>query len=233
KFRAGALNPAHPKTRGTAQNDDIYFQTRTLQASQYDAIPDIVNDYMQEISKVTGRQYAPFNYYGDPEATDVIVAMGSVVETAKETIDYLVRQGRKVGMVSVHLFRPFSEKYFFAAMPKTVKRIAVMDRTIEPGSTGEPLYLDVRSMFYGRESQPTIIGGIYGLSSKDTTPNMINAIFKNLAGEQKDHFTVGINNYVTHTSIDFSENVDVTDKETTELLFFGLGSDGTVGASKN
>ena len=120
KFRAGALNPAHPKTRGTAQNDDIYFQTRTLQASQYDAIPDIVNDYMQEISKVTGRQYAPFNYYGDPEATDVIVAMGSVVETAKETIDYLVRQGKKekVGMVSVHLFRPFSEKIFLCSNAK-------------------------------------------------------------------------------------------------------------------
>lgn len=233
KFRAGALNPAHPKTRGTAQNDDVYFQTRTLQASKYDAVPDIVNDYMQEISKVTGRHYAPFNYYGDPQATDVIVAMGSVVETAKETIDYLMRQGKKVGMVSVHLFRPFSEKYFFAAMPKTVKRVAVLDRTIEPGSTGEPLYLDVKSMFYGKENQPDVIGGRYGLSSKDTTPTMINAVYNNLAGAKKDNFTVGIKDDVTFTSIDYSENIDVTDKETTELLFFGLGSDGTVGASKN
>lgn len=233
KFRSGALNPAHPKTRGTAQNDDVYFQTRTLQASKYAAIPDIVNEYMQEISKVTGRHYAPFNYYGDPEATDVIVAMGSVIETAKEAIDYLNRHGKKVGIVSVHLFRPFSEKYFFDVMPKSVKRIAVLDRTIEPGSTGEPLFLDVKNMFYGKPNQPVIIGGIYGLSSKDTTPSMINAVFKNLAGEQKDHFTVGINDDVTFTSIDISEQIDVTDKDTLEMLFFGLGSDGTVGASKN
>ncbi len=233
KFRSGALNPAHPKTRGSAQNDDVYFQTRTLQASHYDQIPDIVNDYMQEISKVTGRDYAPFVYYGDKDATDIIVAMGSVVDTAKQTIDYLNRNGKKVGILGVHLYRPFSEKYFFDVFPKSVERIAVLDRTIEPGSVGEPLYLDVKSLFYGKEKQPVILGGIYGLSSKDTTPNMINAVYKNLAGEQKDHFKVGINDDVTHSSIDFSENIDVTDEATRELLFFGLGSDGTVGASKN
>jgi len=233
KFRDNAMNPAHPKTRGTAQNDDIYFQTRTLQASHYDKVPDIVNYYLGEISKETGRRYAPFVYYGDPEATDVIVAMGSIVETAKETIDYLNKKGQKVGILSVHLYRPFSKQYFLDEMPKTVERISVLDRTIEPGSTGEPLYLDVKSIYYGEEKQPLIIGGIYGLSSKDTTPTMVNAIYKNLKGEQKDHFTVGINDDITHTSIDISEEIDVTADSTSEIIFYGLGSDGTVGASKN
>ncbi len=233
EFRDNSLNPGRPKTRGTAQNDDVYFQTRMLQASYYENVPDIVADYMKEISKETGRYYAPFVYYGDKEATDVIVAMGSVVETAKETIDYLNRNGKKVGILSVHLYRPFSKKYFLEAMPKTVKRISVLDRTIEPGSTGEPLYLDVKSIYYEEEKQPLIIGGIYGLSSKDTTPRMINAVYKNLSQEQKNHFTVGIVDDVSHTSLDMSEEIDVTDVETTEILFYGLGSDGTVGATKN
>ena len=233
KFRDNAMNPAHPKTRGTAQNDDVYFQTRTLQASHYAEVPDIVNYYLSEISKETGRNYAPFVYYGHEEATDIIVAMGSIVETSKETIDYLNRNGKKVGILGVHLYRPFSKKYFFDVLPKSVKRIAVLDRTIEPGSLGEPLFLDVKALFYNEKVQPLIIGGIYGLSSKDTTPTMVNAVFKNLAGEQKDHFTVGINDDVTHTSLDISEEIDVTHEETTEIVFYGLGSDGTVGASKN
>ncbi len=233
KFRDNAMNPAHPKIRGTAQNDDVYFQTKILQASHYDQVPDIDNEYMQEISKETGRNYAPFVYYGDKEATDVIVAMGSAVEAAKETIDYLNRKGKKVGILGVHLYRPFSKNYFLEAMPETVKRIAVLDRTIETGSLGEPLYLDVKAIYYDREIKPLIIGGIYGLSSKDTTPRMINAVFNNLANEQKDRFTVGIIDDVSHTSLDMSEEIDVTDKETTEILFFGLGGDGTVGATQN
>ncbi len=233
KFRDNAMNPAHPKTRGTAQNDDVYFQTKVLQSAKYQNVPDIVNDYMAEISKVTGRHYAPFVYYGHEEATDVIVAMGSVVETAKETIDFLIKQGKKVGILAVHLYRPFSKKYFLETMPKTVKRISVLDRTMETGSVGEPLYLDVKSIYYDEPNQPLIIGGIYGLSSKDTTPRMVNAVYKNLEGEQKDHFTVGITDDLTHTSLDMSEDIDVTDKDVTEILFFGLGGDGTVGATQN
>ena len=233
KFKQNAMTPTKPKLRGTAQNDDVYFQTRVLHASHYDKVPDVVNEYMQAISKETGRDYAPFVYYGDKNATDVIVAMGSVVEAAKETIDYLVKQGKKVGLLAVHLYRPFSKKYFFKAMPKTVERIAVLDRTIEPGSVGEPLYLDVKSLYYEEEKQPLIIGGVYGLSSKDTTPRLINAVFNNLKGEQKNQFTVGIVDDVMHSSIDASEEIDVTEDTTTEILFFGLGGDGTVGASKN
>ncbi|HHT39502.1 MAG: pyruvate:ferredoxin (flavodoxin) oxidoreductase [Acholeplasmatales bacterium] len=233
KFRDQSLNPGSPKIRGSAQNDDVYFQTRVLQASKYGEVADVVNDYMEKISSEVGRNYAPFVYYGDPEATDVIVAMGSVVEAAKETIDYLNKHGQKVGILGVHLYRPFSEKYFFNVIPETVERISVLDRTIEPGSLGEPLYLDVKSMYYNKEKQPRIIGGIYGLSSKDTTPTMINAIFKNLRTEQKDHFTVGIKDDVSHTSLDMSEEIDVTKDSTTEIMFYGLGGDGTVGASKN
>ncbi len=233
QFRAKGLNPAHPVTRGTAQSDDVYFQTRVLQASHYDKVPDIVNDYMAEISKVTGREYAPFVFYGDKEATDVIIAMGSVVDSAKETVDYLNQQGKKVGLLAVYLYRPFSAEYFMKAMPKTVKRIAVLDRTIEPGSVGEPLYLDVKSIYYNHEDRPVIIGGRYGLSSKDTTPPMIHAVYENLAGEQKDSFSVGINDDVSHTSLTVKTGLDIEDKDATELLFFGLGSDGTVGATKN
>ena len=233
RFRENALNPTHPVSRGTAQNDDVYFQTRELQNSYYKAVPGIVAKYMEEISKVTGRNYAPFVFYGDPEATDVIVAMGSVTEAIEETVDYLVAHGKKVGLVTVHLYRPFSNEYLFKVMPKTVKRIAVLDRTIEPGSIGEPLYLDIKAAYYGMENAPLIIGGRYGLSSKDTTPSQINAVYENLAGEAKDRFTIGINDDVNYTSLEVKEEIDVADKDTTELLFYGLGSDGTVGASKN
>ncbi len=233
KFRQNSLNPNHPMTRGTAQNDDVYFQTRELQNSYYEAVPKIVADYMEEISKVTGRTYAPFVYYGAQDATDVIVAMGSVTEAIEETVDYLVANGKKVGLLTVHLYRPFSNEYLFKVMPKTVKRIAVLDRTIEPGSIGEPLYLDVKAAFYGKENAPVIIGGRYGLSSKDTTPSQINAVYENLANEAKDRFTIGINDDVNYSSLNVKTEIDVVDPDTTELLFFGLGSDGTVGASKN
>ena len=233
KFRENALNPSNPKIRGTAQNDDVYFQTRELQNLFYKDVPDIVNHYMEEISKEVGRTYKPFNYYGAEDATDVVVAMGSVTDCLEEVVDKLTKEGKKVGVLKVHLYRPFSSKYFFNVMPKTVKRIAVLDRTIEQGSVGEPLYLDVKGLYYGLEDAPLIIGGRYGLSSKDTTPSQMLAVFKNLWGEAKDRFTVGINDDVTYSSLDCSEICDVADKETTELLFYGLGSDGTVGAVKN
>ena len=233
RFRAKGLNPAHPVTRGSAQGEDVYFQTKVLQASHYTQIPDIVNDYMKEISKITGRNYAPFVYYGDKDATDVVIAMGSVIETAQQTVDYLLSQGRKVGLLAVHLYRPFSAQYFMQAMPKTVERITVLDRTLEAGATGDPLFLDVQSVYYDQENRPLILGGRYGLSSKDTTPALILSVYDNMAGEQKNHFTVGINDDVTQTSLKVDYKFDLKDKNTTELLFFGLGSDGTVGATKN
>ncbi|MGM9971447.1 MAG: pyruvate:ferredoxin (flavodoxin) oxidoreductase [Anaeroplasmataceae bacterium] len=234
KFRAEALNPAHPKTRGTAQNDDVYFQTRELQNSQYAKVPDIVAKYMKSISKATGRNYAPFVYYGAPDATDVIVAMGSACQCAEEVVDYLTKKKKKVGVLEVHLYRPFSKKYFMQAMPKTVERIAVLDRTIEPGSIGEPLFLDVQALYYGEANKPVIIGGRYGLSSKDVTPDMINAVFENLKSKKPiERFTVGITDDVNNTSLTIKKHIDTADKGTTELLFFGLGSDGTVGACKN
>ncbi len=233
-FRARALNPEHPVTRGTAQNPDIYFQTREAANKFYNAVPDMVADTMREISKITGREYKPFVYYGDPEAEEILIAMGSVTETIKETIDYLRKQGRKVGLVTVHLYRPFSEKYFFDVLPKSVKRVCVLDRTKEPGAEGEPLYLDVKSMFYGKSIQPMIIGGRYGLSSKDTTPAQILAVFENLASEApKEHFTVGITDDVTNLSLPVGEEISLAKPGTFEALFFGLGADGTVGANKN
>jgi len=232
-FRKRALNSANPKTMGTAQNDDVYFQAKEVQEKYYLPVADVVNDYMKEITKVTGREYAPFTYYGDPAAKKVIIAMGSVTDTIREVVDNLNIMDNKVGLLSVHLYRPFSEKYFFQAMPKTVEAIAVLDRTKEPGAGGEPLYLDVKSLYYNQKNQPAIVGGRYGLSSKDTTPNQILAVFKNLDGELKDHFTIGIIDDVLHSSLDSTENIDTLDPATTELLFFGLGSDGTVGAVKN
>ncbi len=233
-FRARALNPEHPVTRGTAQNPDIYFQTREAANKFYDAVPDMVADTMREISKITGRDYKPFVYYGHPEAEHIVVAMGSVTETVKETIDYLSKQGRKVGLVTVHLYRPFSEKYFFDVLPASVKRVCVLDRTKEPGAEGEPLYLDVKSMFYGKKLQPMIVGGRYGLSSKDTTPAQILAVFENLAAEAPtEHFTVGITDDVTNLSLPVGEEISLAKPGTFEALFFGLGADGTVGANKN
>mgnify|MGYP002432610930 FL=1 len=233
-FRARALNPEHPVTRGTAQNPDIYFQTREAANKFYNAVPDMVADTMREISKITGREYKPFVYYGDPEAEEILIAMGSVTETIKETIDYLRKQGRKVGLVTVHLYRPFSEKYFFDVLPKSVKPVGVLDCTKEPGAACEPLYLDVKSMFYGKSIQPMVIGGRYGLSSKDTTPAQILAVFENLAAEApKEHFTVGITDDVTNLSLPVGEEISLAKPGTFEALFFGLGADGTVGANKS
>lgn len=234
EFRAEALNPAHPKTRGTAQNDDVYFQTRELQAQKYSEVYPIVENYMAEITKATGRKYVPYQYYGAEDATDVIVAMGSVCQAAEELIDVLTKEGKKVGILEVHLYRPFVVEKFLEAMPKTVKKIAVLDRTIEQGALYEPLCLDVQAAFYGKANAPLIIGGRYGLSSKDTTPDQINAVYENLALETpKNHFTIGITDDIKYTSLDVKNHVDVADPTTTELLFFGLGSDGTVGACKN
>ena len=231
-FRERALTFESPVTRGTAQNDDVYFQTRELQNKYYDAVPGIVAKYMEAISKETGRNYAPFVYYGASDATDVIIAMGSATETIKEVVDYLNKQGKKVGCVTVHLYRPFAKEYLFKVMPETVKRVAVLDRTKEPGSNGEPLYLDVKNAFYGKKGAPFMIGGRYGLSSRDTTPAQMIAVFKHLEKKGHDNFTVGINDDVTHLSIPVGPEVRMND-EVSELVFYGLGSDGTVGANKS
>ena len=234
KFRAKALSPDAPVTRGTAQNADVYFQAREACNQYYDAVPDVVARYMGEISELTGREYRPFDYYGDPEAENVIIAMGSVTETIKETIDYLASQGKKVGVLIVRLYRPFSAKYFLKVLPKSVKRIAVLDRTKEPGSLGEPLFLDIKALFQGQENAPLVIGGRYGLSSKDTTPAQIVSVYENLElAEPKDGFTIGIVDDVTFKSLPQKEEFSIVKPGTTECKFFGLGSDGTVGANKN
>ncbi|MBD5254288.1 MAG: pyruvate:ferredoxin (flavodoxin) oxidoreductase [Bacteroides sp.] len=232
-FRARALNPEKPVARGMAENGDVFFQHRESCNRYYDAVPEIVEEYMKEITRITGREYGLFNYYGDPEADRVIIAMGSVTQAAQEAIDYLRAKGEKVGLVSVHLYRPFSAKHFLAAVPKTAKRIAVLDRTKEPGANGEPLYLDVKDCFYGQADAPVIVGGRYGLASKDTTPAQILSVFENLAlPEPKNHFTVGIVDDVTFTSLPMKEELALGG-DTFEAKFYGLGADGTVGANKN
>ena len=234
EFRARALNPMNPVARGMAENPDHFFQHREAGNRFYDEVPAIVEEYMEEIYKLTGRKYGLFNYYGAEDADRVIIAMGSVTEAAREAIDHLVANGEKVGMVAVHLYRPFSAKHFLAAVPKTVKRIAVLDRTKEPGANGEPLYLDVKDCFYGRENAPIIVGGRYGLSSKDTTPAQIISVFENLAlNEPKNHFTVGIVDDVTFTSLPMKEEIALGGEGMFEAKFYGLGADGTVGANKN
>ena len=236
EFRARALNPEHPVTRGTAQNPDIYFQTREASNKFYDAIPDMVADTMKEISKITGRDYKPFVYYGAKDAENVIVAMGSVTETIKETVDYLMAKGEKVGVVTVHLYRPFSVKYLMAVLPESVKRVCVLDRTKEPGANGDPLYMDVVEAFAACpcDRKPLVIGGRYGLSSKDTTPAQMLAVFENLKmNEPKNQFTVGIVDDVTFRSLPVGEEISLAKPGTFEGLFFGLGADGTVGANKN
>ena len=233
-FRQRALSPDAPVTRGTAQNGDVYFQAVESRNQYYDAIPDIVARYMGEISELTGREYRPFTYYGAKNAENIIVAMGSVTETIRETIDYLAAQGRKVGLITCHLYRPFSEKYFLKVLPKSVKRIAVLDRTKEPGALGEPLFLDVKALFQGKDQQPLVIGGRYGLSSKDTTPAQIVAVYDNLEQkEPKADFTIGIVDDVTFKSLPVKEEISIVKPGTTECKFYGLGSDGTVGANKN
>lgn len=234
KFRNNALNPEHPVMRGTAQNPDIFFQAKEAINSFYEPVADIVNSYMAEINKLTGRQYKPFTYYGDPEAENIIVAMGSVTETTKEVIDHLRAKGEKVGLLTVHLYRPFSSKYFFDVFPKSVKKITVLDRAKEPGAPGEPLFLDVVDLFYDKSSRPSIIGGRYGLSSKDTTPSQLLSVFENMKlKEPKNHFTVGIVDDVTFTSLPVLPEINVSPAGTYSAKFYGLGSDGTVGANKN
>lgn len=234
EFRERALNPEHPVTRGTAQNPDIFFQARESCNRFYDAVPDIVNSYMQEISKITGRTYKPFVYYGAPDATSIIIAMGSVTETIRETVDYLISKGEKVGVIAVHLYRPFSSKYLLEVIPSTVKRIAVLDRTKEPGAEGEPLYLDIKNVFYNKANAPLIIGGRYGLSSKDTTPAQIISVFENLNSDNpKNRFTIGIDDDVTYTSLPLKPEISISSDGLFEAKFYGIGSDGTVGANKN
>ena len=234
EFRARALNPEKPVARGMAENPDHFFQHRESSNSFYANVPAIVEEYMNEISKITGRPHGLFDYYGAPDAERVIIAMGSVTEAIRETIDFLAAKGEKVGLVSVHLYRPFSAKHFLAAVPATAKRIAVLDRTKEPGANGDPLYLDVKECFYGKENAPLIVGGRYGLGSKDTTPAQILAVYENLALPMpKNQFTMGIEDDVTFTSLPKKEEIALDADGMFEAKFYGLGADGTVGANKN
>ena len=234
RFRKRSLNPERPIMRSGAGSTETYFQQREASNPYYDAIPDIVNDYMEKMGEKTGRHYQPFMYYGAEDAEEVIVAMGSVSGAVKETVDYLNAQGRKVGFMQVILYRPFSAKYFLSVLPKTVKKIAVLDRTKEPGALGEPLYLDVCSVINEADVHPQVIGGRYGLSIKDTTPAQIVAVFDELDKEEpKNHFTVGINDDLTFTSLPVGDEIQVTAPGTVSCKFWGLGSDGTVGANKN
>ena len=233
-FRKRALTPDAPVARGMAENSDVFFQHREACNKQYNAVADIVEDYMAKISDITGREYHLFNYYGAKDADRVIIAMGSVTQAAQEAIDHLLAKGEKVGLVSVHLYRPFSVKHLLAAIPETCRTIAVLDRTKEPGANGEPLLLDVKDAFFGKENAPRIVGGRYGLASKDTTPAMIIGVFENLAlPEPKDKFTVGIIDDVTFTSLPPKEEIALGGASTFEAKFYGLGADGTVGANKN
>ncbi|MCE5346105.1 MAG: pyruvate:ferredoxin (flavodoxin) oxidoreductase [Bacteroidales bacterium] len=234
EFRKRSLNPEHGNIRGTAENPDIFFQARESSNKFYDAIPEIVANYMAEVSKITGREYKPFTYYGAPDAENIIIAMGSINETITEVIDYLAAKGEKAGVISVHLYRPFSAKYLFDVLPSTVKKITVLDRTKEPGASGDPLYLDVKDIFYDRPSRPIIIGGRFGLSSKDTTPSQMLAVYENMKlKEPKNHFTVGIVDDVTFKSLPVLPEINVAQPGTHSAKFYGLGSDGTVGANKN
>ena len=234
EFRRRALNPNKPVTRGTAQNPDIYFQEREAVNKFYDAVPEIVESYMKEITKLTGREYNCFDYYGAADAERVIVAMGSVTDLIEETVDYLNAKGEKVGLIKVRLFRPFSNERLIKAMPKTVKKVAVLDRTKEPGAAGEPLYLEVKNAFYGLENAPVIVGGRFGLGSKDTVPADIVAVYENLNKEDaKNGFTLSIVDDVTNTSLAPVGDIDTTPEGTKACKFWGLGSDGTVGANKS
>ena len=234
EFRSRALSPEHPVARGMAENPDTFFTHRESCNNYYDAVPAIVEDYMNKVSEITGRKYGLFSYYGAADAERVIIAMGSVTEAIRETIDYQTAQGEKVGLVAVHLYRPFSAKHFLAAVPATAKTIAVLDRTKEPGANGEPLYLDVKECFYGKENAPVIVGGRYGLGSNDTTPAQILSVYENLAlPEPKNQFTLGIVDDVTFTSLPQKEEVAMGGEGMFEAKFYGLGADGTVGANKN
>ena len=234
EFRSRALTPEKPVARGMSENPDTFFAHRESCNNYYENVPAIVEEYMEKISEITGRKYGLFNYYGAEDAERVIILMGSATEAAREAIDYLTAQGEKVGMVSVHLYRPFSAKHFLAAVPKTAKRIAVLDRTKEPGANGEPLYLDVKECFYGQTDAPVIVGGRYGLGSNDTTPAQILSVYENLALPQpKNGFTIGIVDDVTFTSLPQKEEIAMGGEGMFQAKFFGLGADGTVGANKN
>jgi len=234
KFRHNALNPEHPVLRGSAQNPDIFFQAREACNPFYNDIVGVVEEYIAKINELTGRNYGLFNYYGSPDADRVIVAMGSICDTIEETIDYLQSKGEKVGVLKVHLYRPFSIKHFLDTLPSTVKKIAVLDRTKEPGAIGEPLYQDVCTAYFENGQRPLIVGGRYGLGSKDTTPGQVMAVYDNLKQQEpKNHFTIGINDDVTNLSLPINSEVNTTPEGTISCKFWGLGSDGTVGANKN
>ena len=233
-FRDRALNSTNPELRGTAQNPDVYFQGREADKKMYEEVTAIIKSYMDDKEKITCREYHLFDYYGAKDAENVIIAMGSVTDTIREVIDYKAKNGEKVGMVAVHLYRPFSAEHLLKAIPASAKRITVLDRTKEPGANGDPLYLDVRDVFFGKENAPMIIGGRYGLGSKDTTPAQILAVYKNMElAEPKNQFTVGIVDDVTFKSLPVGEDIHVSAEGTYEAKFYGLGSDGTVGANKN
>ncbi len=233
EFRDRALNPEHPVIRGTAQNPDVFFQSREASNKYYEQLPDIVAGEMKKISELTGREYKPFDYVGAPDAENVIIAMGSVCETIEEVIPDLIKQGHKVGLVKVRLYRPFSKKYLLEALPETVERIAVLDRTKEPGSIGEPLYEDIRTALYDEKYTPEVYGGRYGLGSKDVTPGMVIAIYSNLYHKKpKNHFTIGIEDDVTGHSLPYTVGISKEPEGTIKCMFWGLGSDGTVGANK-
>ncbi len=235
EFRANANSPAFPALRGTAQNGDIFFQTREAANGKYNAVAEIVESYMDQVNKRIGTNYKPFNYYGAPDATHIIVAMGSVCEAAEEVVDYLNGKGERVGLVKVHLYRPFSMKHLISVLPTTVKTIGILDRTKEPGAPGEPLYLDVVAAIAGSQySGVPVYGGRYGLSSKDVTPGSIISAFRNIQAEKPiNSFTIGIVDDVTNLSIPVKENPDTTPEDIISCKFWGLGSDGTVGANKN
>ena len=234
-FRNRAMSPMHPNTRGLNENPDVFFTHRESCNPYYNAVEDIVSDYMDKISAITGRKYRPFSYYGDPEAENIIICMGSACEAIREVIDYEAARGKKLGMINVHLYRPFSLKYLKEALPKNVKRICVLDRTKEPGANGEPLFLDVRAALDELGMKDLIVvGGRYGLGSNDTTPAQMLAVYENLALPMpKDHFTVGINDDVTFLSLPVGEEIAMGGKGMFQAKFYGLGADGTVGANKN
>ena len=234
-FRARALNPNHPVIRGTAQNPDIYFQSQEAANKYYEALPELVEEAMADLAKITGREHHLFDYHGAKDAERIIIAMGSICQTAGEAVDYLNSKGEKVGLLSVHLYRPFSLEHFFKYLPKTVKKIAVLDRTKEPGAIGEPLYLDVKAAFYSSGMNPVIVGGRYGLGGTHTTPDHILSVYEELKKDDPKHgFTIAIDDDVTHTSLaEYPEDVDLTPEGTTACKFWGLGSDGTVGANKS
>jgi len=234
EFRSRAMNPEHPHLQGTAQNPDIYFQGREAANKYYDATPAIVEEAMKKVSALTGRSYNLFDYVGAADATSVIILMGSGADTADEAVQYLTSKGEKVGIIKVRLYRPFSIEHFVKAIPASVKKIAVLDRTKETGSVGEPLYVDVASALYeANRKVDVLIGGRYGMGSKEFTPSMVKAVFDNLNGEAKNHFTVGIEDDVTGTSVEIKEEINAVPEGTISCKFYGLGSDGTVGANKN